>query len=142
MGSARSNFITNLPKTLITRKLTTKSSLGIFKTFPEFLQRSTDTLHLDSGGSLPRIFLDDKAPHWVSLCFQPLPGAFGCRGLRGGLFVRFLGFFYDFCTCRVGHRECAYLISHISNFSSKFCNIDCLTLQPYIIFHNFCRLDM
>ena len=69
------------------------------------------------------------APHWVSLFFQPLPGAFGCRGLRRCLFVRSWGFVHDFCTCQVGHLECAYLISHISNFSSKFCNIDCLTLH-------------
>ena len=54
LGSARSNFIINLPKTLLTVKLTTKSSSGIFKEVPEeFLQRSTDRLHLDSGGSLP-----------------------------------------------------------------------------------------
>ena len=53
LGSARSNFITNLRKTLITMKLTTTSSSGIFKKVPEFLQRSTDRLHLDSGGSLP-----------------------------------------------------------------------------------------
>ena len=70
------------------------------------------------------------APHWVSLSFQPLAGAFGCRGLGGGLFVRFLGFVYDFRTCPVGNLECAYLILHISNFSSKFCNIDCQTLHP------------
>ena len=53
LGSARSNFITNLLKTLMAMKLTTKSSSGIFKMVPEFLQRSTDRLHLDSGGSLP-----------------------------------------------------------------------------------------
>ena len=70
------------------------------------------------------------APHRVSLSFQPLPGVFGCRGLRGGLLVRFLGFLYEFCTCRVGHLECAYFKLHISNFLSKFCNIDCLTLHP------------
>ena len=69
------------------------------------------------------------APHWVSLSFQPPPGVCGCRGLQGGRFVRFsasstivvpAGWPYD----------CAYLISHISNFSSKFCNIDCLTSHP------------
>ena len=53
LGSARSNFITNLPKTLMTMKLTTKSFSGMFKMVSEFLQRSTDRLHLDSGGSLP-----------------------------------------------------------------------------------------
>ena len=42
LGSARSNFITNLPKTSITMKLSTKSSSGIFKKVPEFLQRSTE----------------------------------------------------------------------------------------------------
>ena len=115
LGSARSNFITDLLKTLITMKLITK--------------RSTDRLHLDSKG-LSDIFLDEKAPHWVSLCFQPLLGVFGCRRLRGGLFVRFLGFFDDFRNSRVGHLECDYLIPHISNFSSKICNTDCLTLQP------------
>ena len=31
------------------------------------------------------------APQWVLLFFQPLPGAFGCRGLQGGLLVRFFG---------------------------------------------------
>ena len=76
------------------------------------------------------------APDWVSLSFQPLAGAFGCRGLRGGLFVR-SWFFYDFRTCRVGHLECAYLIPHISNFSSKFCNIDCLTLHFFFFFFSF-----
>ena len=53
LGSARSNFITNLPKTLITMKLTTKSSSGIFKEVPEFLQCSTERLNLGSGGCLP-----------------------------------------------------------------------------------------
>ena len=47
----------------------------------------------------------------------------------GVFFVRFFCFFYGFSTCRVGHLECAYLIPHILNFSSKFCNIDCLTLH-------------
>ena len=53
LGSARSNFITNLLKTLLTMKLTTKISPRIFKKVPKFLQRSTDRMHLDSGGSLP-----------------------------------------------------------------------------------------
>ena len=53
LGYARSNFITNLPKAIITMKVTTKSSSGIFKKVPELLQRSTDRLHFDSGGSLP-----------------------------------------------------------------------------------------
>ena len=70
------------------------------------------------------------APHWVSLSFQSLLGAFGCRGLRGGLFVRLFWFFYDFRNCRFSHLECANLIPHILNFSSKVCNIDCLTLYP------------
>ena len=34
-------------------KSTTKSSSGIFKMVPQFLQKSTDRLHLDPGGSLP-----------------------------------------------------------------------------------------
>ena len=51
LGSARSNFITDLLKTLLTMKLTTKGSSGIFKMVPEFLQRFTNRLHLDSGGS-------------------------------------------------------------------------------------------
>ena len=53
LGSTRSNLITNLPQTIITMKLTTKCSSGIFNKVPEFFQRSTDRLHLDSGGSLP-----------------------------------------------------------------------------------------
>ena len=52
MGSARSYFITNLPKTIMTMKLTSKNSSGMFKMVP-FLQRSADRLHLDAGGSLP-----------------------------------------------------------------------------------------
>ena len=109
-------------------KLTTRSSLGIFKMVPEFLQRSTDRLHLGSGGSFPTI----SWMIWHNTGFRSLSVSFGCLrawGLRGALFVRFLGFFYDFRACRVGHLECAYLIPRISNFSSKFCNIDCLTLQ-------------
>ena len=57
----------------------------------------------------------------------------GCSLFQAGwgfVFFAFFRFFYGFRTCRVGHLECAYLISHISNFSSKFCNIDCLTLHP------------
>ena len=57
MESVRCNFITNLLKTLMAMKLTTKSSSGIFKMVPEFLQRSIDRLHLDSGGSLPTFVL-------------------------------------------------------------------------------------
>ena len=52
LGSARSYFIKNLPKTLKTMKLITKSSSGMFKMVPDFLQRSIDRLHLDFGGSL------------------------------------------------------------------------------------------
>ena len=36
-------------------KSTTKSSSGIFKMVPQFLQRSTDRLHVDPGGSLPTL---------------------------------------------------------------------------------------
>ena len=53
LGSASSSFFTNLPKTLLTMKIITKSSLGNFKKVPEFLHRSTDRSHLDPGGSLP-----------------------------------------------------------------------------------------
>ena len=52
------------------------------------------------------------------------------RTVWGFVFFAFFRFFYGFRTCRVGHLEFAYLILHISNFSSKFCNIDCLTLHP------------
>ena len=70
-------------------------------------------------------------PHWVSSSFQPLSGAFGNRGLRVLCLYVFL-FLYDVRTYRVGHGhvKCAYLIPHISKFSSKFCSIDCLTLYP------------
>ena len=62
----------------------------------------------------------------------------GCSlsGWVGGGFCAFFRFFYGFRTCRVGHLECTYLIPHISNFSSKFCNIDCLTLQTVSEFKN------
>ena len=91
LGSARSNFITNLPETKITMKLTTKSSSGIFKKVPEFLQRSTDRLHLDSGGSLP-------AFSWTILHHTGFRSLFSffrvisCVGDCGcSLFVRFSG---------------------------------------------------
>ena len=128
LGYARSKFTTNLPKTLITMKLTTKSSSGIFKKVPEFLQRSTDRFHLDSGGSLPTFswMIWHHTGFRSLFCLFRVPS--GVEWLRGGLLVRFF-LFYDFRTCRVGHLECAYLIPHISNFLSKFCNIDCLTLH-------------
>ena len=75
----------------------------------------------------------------------------GCSlsGWVGVFFVRFFAFFYGFRTCRVGHLEYAYLIPHISNFSSKFCNIDCLTLQSHklliirkISLDQFCSCDI
>ena len=128
LGSARSKFITNLPKTLITMKSTTKSSPGIFKNVPEFLQRSTDRLHLDFGGSLPTF----SWMIWHHTGFRSLFSLFRVPsgvGDYGVVCLYVFWFFYDFRTCRVGHLECAYLIPHISNFSSKFSNIDCLTLQ-------------
>ena len=106
----------------MTMKLTTKSSSGIFKKVPEFLQISTDRLHLVSGRSLPTF-------SWMIWHHKPLPGVFGCRDYAVFCFYVFW-LFYDFRTCRVIHHECVYLISHISKFSSKFCNIDCLTLHP------------
>ena len=107
---------------LITMKLTTKSFSGIFKKVPKFLQRSTDRLQLDSGGSLPTF--SRMINHHTG--FRSLFSLFRVRGLRGWS----VWFFYDFRTCRVGHLECVYLIPHFSNLSSKFCNIDCLTLHP------------
>ena len=127
MGSAGSNFITNLPKTLITMKLSTKSSSGIFKKDSVFLHRYTDRLHLEPRGSLPTF-----SWIWHHIGFHSLFSLFRVSSGVGDYgVVRFyvFWFFYDFHTCRVGHPECAYLISHISNFSSKFCNIDCLTIQ-------------
>ena len=37
-----------------------------------------------------------------------------------GSVLSFFCFLFDFCTCRVGHLECACLMPHISNFKSKF----------------------
>ena len=128
MGSARSIFIKNLPSTIITMKLTTKSSWDIFKKVPEFLQRSTDRLDLDSGGSLPTISWMIWHHTWFRSLFSLFRVTSGV-GDYGVVCLYVFWFFYDFRTCRVGHLICAYLKPHISNFSSKFCNIDCLTLH-------------
>ena len=70
------------------------------------------------------------APHWVSLSFQGRSVAFGCRGLRSGLFVSFLGSSTIFVPAGLTIlNECGCFIPQISNFSSKFCNINCLTLH-------------
>ena len=109
-------------------KLTTKISSGIFKKVPEFLQRSTDRLDFDSGGSLP-IF---SWIIWHHIGFHSLFGLFRVAssvGDYGCSVCTFVWLFLDFRTCRVSHLECAYLISHISNFPSKLCKIDCLTLH-------------
>ena len=112
-------------------KSTTKSSSGIFKMVPQFLQSSTDRLHVDPGGSLPT--LSWMIWHHTGFCslfsLFLVPSGVGATGWSVFLF------FCDFRTRRVGRLECAYLISHlivaylISNFSSRFCNIDCLTLH-------------
>ena len=49
----------------------------------------------------------------------------------GCFFVRFFASFMIFGTCRIGHFE-----SHISNFSTKFCNFRSATAGRYII--NIC----
>ena len=141
MGSARSNFITNLPKTLITMKLTAKNSSGIFKMVSEVLQRSTDRLHLDSGGSLPTF----SRMIWHHTGFRSLFSLFRVPSGVGNYRVVCMyvfWFFYDFRTYRVGHLECVYLISRISNFSSKFCDIDCLTSQCNVRFCSFPYFDL
>ena len=128
LGSAGSNFIINLPKPLITKKLSTKIPSGIFKKVPEFLQVSTDRLHLVPGGSLPTF----SWMTWHHTGFHSLFSLYRVSSGVGDYKVACLyvfWFFYDCRTCRVGHLECSFLISHISNFLSKFCIIDCLTLQ-------------
>ena len=112
LGPARSSFISNLKKTLITMKLTTKSSSGIFKKVPELLQRSTDTLILEG---LFRHF-----PGWygTTLGFALFSGSFGCLWVSGTTewtFCKFSWFFYYFRTCRVDHLEWMWLF-HTANF--------------------------
>ena len=76
-------------------KLTDESSSGIFMMVSEFLQRSTERLHLDSGGSFP-IFSWMKWHHTGFYSFQPLLSVFGCRELRGDVFCTFFVLFFAF----------------------------------------------
>ena len=80
------------------------SHLALFCQNPVFLL---------SDGRIP-----DSHAFWVmtSRTFSFLGGGLGLSGRVLPLFC----FLYGFRTCRVGHLECACLMSHISNFWSKF----------------------
>ena len=102
-------------------KLTIKSSSGIFMMVPEFLQRSTDRLHLDFGESFPTF----SWMKWHHTGFYSLFSLFwvssGVRACGVGCFVRFLVVLFNFCTCQVGHFDFVHiLISHTFESSSKF----------------------
>ena len=123
-----SNIITNLPKTLLTKKLLRApqaSSRWFRKSCKDPL---TGCILIVEG--LLRHF---PGRYDTTLGFALFSASSGCLRVSettGVVCLCVFRFFYVFRTCRVGLPRCTYLIPHISNFSSQFCNIDCLTLHP------------
>ena len=67
-------------------------------------------------------------PMALSSCFRVFVFVLGWRV---PLCIYFFCSFYCFRTCRVGHLDFVHIfISHILNFSSKFCDVFCWTLHP------------
>ena len=96
------------------------SHLALFCQNPVFLL---------SDGRIP-----DSHAFWVmiSRTFSFLGGGLGLSGRVLPLFC----FLYGFRTCRVGHLECACLMSHahfefLIEIFKNFCNADCRTLHCF-----------